>query len=73
MTVVVLLCLVGGVLLSMFPKTGAVILLTTAALVAARSVSETGVTEVAEDVPNSVYVSEESQEYSSQKWLPHVS
>lgn len=72
MTVAVLLCIAGAILLSMFPKTGAILLLFTTAILLSRSVKDTDLPETTEDVPNSAYVSKELQEYPA-KWFHRAS
>lgn len=73
MTVVVLLCMAGGILLPMFPKTGIVVLLISTGFLAAKSNPETEKKSASEDLQNSTYVSEESSEYTSSSWYPRVS
>lgn len=73
MTVVVLLCMAGGILLPMFPKTGIVILLASAAFLTVKSGSVPQKGSEVEDVQNSPYVSEESSEYPSSTWYQRAS
>lgn len=73
MTVVVLLCMAGGILLPMFPKTGIAVLLISSGWLATKSLGETEKKSASEDLQNSTYVSEESSEYPSSTWYPRAS
>lgn len=73
MTVVVLLCMAGGILLPMFPKTGIAVLLISSGFLAAKSSNEAAKKTASEDVQNSTYVSGESSEYTSSSWYPRAS
>ena len=61
-------CIVGGYLLVMFPKTGAITLIVASMWLASKELPQNKKQEREEELPNSVYVSDEQNAYSDSAW-----
>ena len=73
MPLILLLCLIGGCLLAIFPKTGIAVIIVTSVWVGSKSIPHPKKSHVIEESEKSMYVAQQDPEQESSPWLTRIS